>query len=181
MIEDPILRQRYSFSRGTDSDGAEVMYVDVWVDPGGRVTPHVHPALEERFTVVAGRPSFLAGRRWRTAAPGDEVVVPPGVRHAYRNTGTEVAQIRVEVQPPSTLQEFLEDVAALSRSGGLTKRMLLPRSPRAMLQAIVLAHEYRDMVVLGFPPMPPAFLQRLLFPRIARFGERRGYRRRLAI
>jgi quercetin dioxygenase-like cupin family protein len=181
MVEDPILRQRYSFRRATDADGTEVLHLDVWVDPGGRVTPHVHPAMEERFQVVAGHPSFLAGRKWRTAGPGDEVVVPPGMRHAYRNTGTEVAHIHTEVRPPSQLQEFLEDVAALSRSGGLTKRALLPKGPRAMLQAVVLAHEYRDMVTLLFPPMPPAFVQRLLFPRLARFGERRGYRRRLAV
>jgi hypothetical protein len=32
------------------------------------------------------------------------------------------------------------------------------------------------MVVLLFPPMPPPFLQRLIFPALARLGERRGYR-----
>jgi hypothetical protein len=32
------------------------------------------------------------------------------------------------------------------------------------------------MVVLGFPPMPPEFVQRILFPALARLGERRGYR-----
>jgi hypothetical protein len=31
------------------------------------------------------------------------------------------------------------------------------------------------MVVLLFPPMPPPFLQRLIFPTLARLGERRGY------
>ena len=33
----------------------------------------------------------LASATWRTAAPGDEVVVPPGVRHSYRNDGDEPA------------------------------------------------------------------------------------------
>jgi hypothetical protein len=31
------------------------------------------------------------------------------------------------------------------------------------------------MVVLGFPPLPPPLVQRLLFPFLARLGERRGY------
>jgi hypothetical protein len=30
--------------------------------------------------------------------------------------------------------------------------------------------------VLGFPPLPPAPVQRLLFPPLARLAERRGYR-----
>jgi quercetin dioxygenase-like cupin family protein len=175
-IEDPILRQRYSFRRSVDEHGSEVLHLDTWIDPGGRVTPHVHPAMEERFHVLAGHPSFLAGRTWRTAGPGEEVVVPAGVRHAYRNAGTEVAHVRCDVRPPSTLQEFLEDVAALSRAGGLSRRALLPKSPSALLQAVVIAHHYREMVVLLPPQLPPPFLQRLLFPPLARLGKRRGHR-----
>ena len=61
IVHDPVLRQRYSFSESTDGDGGAVLHVDTWVDPGGGVTAHRHPAMEERFHVLAGRPSFLAG------------------------------------------------------------------------------------------------------------------------
>ena len=175
VVEDPVLRQRFSFRRTTDEDGSEVLHVEAWVDPGGGVTPHIHPAMEERFTVLAGRPSFLAGRKWQTASPGDTVVVPAGLRHAYRNTGDEVAHIVCEARPPSSLQEFLEDAAALGRAGKIT-RHAVPKGPTALLLGAVMAHHYRDMVVLLFPPMPPPLLQRLLFPALARLGERRGYR-----
>jgi len=175
VVDDPVLRQRFSFRRTTDEDGGEVLHVETWVDPGGGVTPHMHPAMEERFEVLAGHPSFLAGRQWRTAFPGDTVVVPAGVRHAYRNRGDELVHMVCHVRPPSSLQEFLEDAAALSRAGKLTRRAF-PKSPGAVLQAAVLAHRHREMVVLGFPPLPPPFLQRLLFPALARLGERRGYK-----
>ena len=173
IVEDPALRQRYSFQRSTDDDGGEVLHVETWVDPGGGVTPHLHPAMEERFHVLAGRPSFLAGKRWKTAAPGDEVVVPAGVRHAYRNDGDEVAHFRCDVRPPSSLQAFLEEVAQLSQAGQITRRGL-PKSPRALLQAAALAERHRDMAVLLFPPMPPPFVQRLLFPPLARLAQRRA-------
>ena len=173
MIEDPVLRQRYSFQTGTDDDGGEVLHVEIWVDPGGGVTPHVHPAMEERFHVLAGRPSFLAGREWREAAPGDVVVVEPGARHAYRNGGGEVAHLRCDARPPSTLQQFLEEVAALSQAGMISRRGL-PRSPRALLRAAAMAERHREMAVLGFPPMPPPFVQRLLFPPLARLARGRG-------
>jgi quercetin dioxygenase-like cupin family protein len=173
IIEDPVLRQRYRFGRWVDEDGADVLDVETWVDPGGGVTPHVHPAMEERFEIMAGRPSFLAGRSWRPAGPGDTVVVPAGTRHAYRNDGDDVAHVVCHVRPPSSLQEFLEEIAALSRAGGLM-RGGLPKSPRALVAAAAVIERHRDMVELGFPPLPPARVQRLLFPRLARLGERRG-------
>jgi quercetin dioxygenase-like cupin family protein len=171
-IHDPVLRQRYSFSTSTDDRG-EVLHVDTWVEPGGGVTPHLHPAMEERFHVLSGRPSFLAGRKWSTAAPGDEVVVPRGVRHSYRNDGDEPAHIRCDVRPPSSLQPFLEEVAALSQAGRITRRGL-PTSPGAALQLALLVERHRDMVTMGAPAPPPC-LQRLLIPPLARLARRRGY------
>jgi quercetin dioxygenase-like cupin family protein len=175
VIEDPVLRQRFSFRREVDERGEEVLHVDAWVDPGGGVTPHIHPSMDERFEVLEGRPSFLAGRKWREAAPGDVVVVPRGVRHAYRNRGDTVAHITCEARPPSTLQPFLEDAAALSRGGKIT-RQGLPKGFDALLQAAVMVEAYRDMVVLLFPPLPPPAVQRLVMPLLARLGKRRGYR-----
>jgi quercetin dioxygenase-like cupin family protein len=175
VIEDPVLRQRFSFRMTVGDDGGEVLHVDVWVDPGGGVTPHIHPAMEERFEILEGRPSFLAGRKWHETGPGDVVVVPPGLRHSYRNTGDEVAHIACEARPPSTLQPFLEDAAALSRAGKITRRGL-PRGLDALLQAAVMVQAYRDMVVLLFPPLPPPAVQRVVMPLLARLGERRGYR-----
>ena len=89
--------------------------MEIWLDPGEGVTPHIHPALEERFEVLAGNPSFLSGRAWSTAAPGETVVVPAGARHAYGNRGGETAHMVCHAKPPSTLQEFLEETAELSR------------------------------------------------------------------
>jgi quercetin dioxygenase-like cupin family protein len=173
LTEDPVLRMRSRFWRTTE-DGNEVLHVETWVDPGGGVTPHVHPAMEERFEVVEGRPEFLAGRQWNAAEPGEIVVVPPGTRHAFRNRSGEVAHFVCHATPPSTLQEFLEDAAALSRAGGITRRAL-PRSIDGLLQAAVMAHHYRDMVTL-LAPLPPPAIQRLVIPLLARAGERRGYR-----
>jgi quercetin dioxygenase-like cupin family protein len=162
MVEDPVLRHRLSFSRTTDPDRGEVLHVEIWLDPGGGVTPHIHPALEERFEVLEGRPSFLAGRSWSTAEPGETVVVPAGTRHAYRNRSETTAHMVCHARPPSTLQEFLEETAALSRAGKISRRGF-PTGFRALRDGLSLAARHREMVVLLFPPMPPRFIQRLLF------------------
>jgi quercetin dioxygenase-like cupin family protein len=173
LTVDPVLRMRSRFWR-TSEDGDEVLNVETWLDPGGGVTPHIHPAMEERFEVLEGRPEFLAGRSWKEALPGETVRVPPGTRHAFRNRGGEVAHFVCHATPPSTLQEFLEDAAALSRSGGISRRVL-PRNLDGLLAAAVMAHHYRDMVTL-LAPLPPPAIQRLVIPPLARAGERRGLR-----
>jgi quercetin dioxygenase-like cupin family protein len=159
VVEDPVLKQRLGFS---PSEDGKAVRVEMWVDPGGGVPPHIHPALEERFEVLSGHPQFLAGRKWTTAAPGDVVVVPPGVRHAYRNRGDELAHVVCHATPPSTLQEFLEEAAAMSRAGKLTRHGL-PKSPRAAMEALALTKRHQDMVIMSFPPMPPLPIQRLLW------------------
>ncbi|MBA2342840.1 MAG: cupin domain-containing protein [Thermoleophilaceae bacterium] len=173
--EDPVLRQRYSFERSTDSDGDEVLHVDIWVDPGGGVTPHIHPRMEEHFHVLEGRASFLAGRTWTEAGAGESALVPPGTRHAYRNRGDRPAHIRCDARPPTSLQAFLEDAAALSRAGAIT-RQAIPKGPGAMLKAVAMAHHYSEDTVLLFPPLPPPSIQRLVVPPLARLAGRRGYR-----
>jgi quercetin dioxygenase-like cupin family protein len=174
QIVDPVLRQRLSFTTTRDDDGAEVLHVETWVDPGGGVTPHVHPAMEERFDVLEGTVSFLAGKRWTPHGAGQTAVVPAGTRHAYRNDSDATAHMVCHVRPPSTLQAFLEDAAALGRAG-LTTRHALPRSPKALIIAGLLVEANAEMVTLGFP-LPPGPMQRPLMAPLAALARWRGYR-----
>jgi quercetin dioxygenase-like cupin family protein len=144
LIEDPVMKQRLGFRPSEDGDA---VLVEMWVEPGGGVPPHVHPAMEERFEVISGELTFLSGRKWQTAAAGETVVVPAGTRHAYRNSGAEVAHGVCRASPPQSLQEFLEEAAAMARDGKLTRHGL-PKSPGALVQALRLALRHRKMVVM---------------------------------
>jgi quercetin dioxygenase-like cupin family protein len=143
LIEDPVHKQRLGFRPADDGDA---LLVEMWVEPDGGVPPHVHPSMEERFEVISGEISFLAGRRWQTAKAGETVVVPAGTRHAYRNDGAEPAHGICRATPPQTLQEFLEEAAAMARAGKLT-RYGLPK-PGGVLQALRLALRHRKMVLM---------------------------------
>ncbi|CAN5541184.1 hypothetical protein BH24ACT22_BH24ACT22_17200 [soil metagenome] len=171
IVEDPVLRQRYVFRSATDADGSPIVELDMWVDQGGSVTPHIHPFMEERFTVLSGRPEFLSGRTWQPLTAGETTVVPPHTRHAFRNRGAETAHFRVEVRRPEGLQGFLEDVAALSRGGHLM-RPGLPRTLTGLLGAAVIARHYRDTTVLLVPPL---LVQKMLLDPLAGIGARRGF------
>jgi quercetin dioxygenase-like cupin family protein len=157
LVEDPVLRQRYRFARAGD-----VLTVEAWVDPGGGVTPHVHPSMEERFTVLEGEIEFLVGRRWQRLP---EVLVPAGTRHAYRNSSGEPAHMVTEVTPPMELEAFLTEVAGLARAGRFTRRGL-PTTLRAVAELAAVADRYRETVVLETPLRP-------LVPVLARLGRSR--------
>ena len=167
-VVDPVFKVRHRFWREGD-----VQHVESWVDPGGGVTAHVHPGMEEHFFVREGRCQFLAGRKWIEKGPGEEILVPAGTRHAFRNRGSEPTRIECHATPPSTLQAFLEDAAGMSRAGKLHK-VGLPK-PNGVLEAAVLVAAYDDMVHLGFPA-PPRPVQKLIFGPLARVAARRGIR-----
>jgi mannose-6-phosphate isomerase-like protein (cupin superfamily) len=176
IVEDPVFRHRLKFEATTDEHGAPAVAVEMWVDPGGGVPPHVHPRMEERFTVLEGRAEFLAGRRWAGADAGETVVVPAGTRHAYRNRGGVVAHVRCIATPPDPgLEGFLTDAAALGRAGRISKHGI-PKGIKGWLQGAVMIDHYGEMVELGFPPLPPPAIQRLVLPPLARIGARRGYK-----
>lgn len=159
LVEDPVFKIRSGFRREGES-----LIVDTWIDPGGGVTPHVHPAMEERFETVEGTAQFLSGRRWVTTPAGEGAVVPAGTRHAFRNRSDEVAHIRCRATPPMTLEEFLTEAAALSRAGKLNK-LGLPTGFTALKEVAALAERHRPMVVMS---SPPGFVQKLLLPPLAR-------------
>jgi quercetin dioxygenase-like cupin family protein len=144
IVEDPVLQQRLAFRPAEDGDA---LLVEMWVEPGGGVPPHVHPAMEERFEVLEGELSFLSGRKWQSARAGEKVVVPAGTRHAYRNSGTELAHGLCRASPPQSLEEFLTEAAAMARAGKLT-RQGLPKTPGAVVQALRLAIRHRKLVMM---------------------------------
>jgi len=167
VIEDPVLKQRYVFRRQ-----GEVLQVEVWVDPGGGVVPHVHPTFEERFRVLSGALTFEVGDETTVVPGGEEALVPAGTRHTYRNGGSEPAHFVADASPPvAELQGFLEDAAALARAG----KMMRPGmpGPRGLMAAAVMVRHYRPHVTLLFPPL---ILQRILLDPLAHLAERRGLR-----
>src|SRR5881409_2712681 len=102
-VEDPVLRQRHQFHHPSDG----LLIVESWVDPGGGVTPHVHPSQHERFEVVEGACTFTVGAIKVVRHAGEVAAVLAGTRHAYRNDATTQLHLRCEVTPPLSLEAFL--------------------------------------------------------------------------
>jgi mannose-6-phosphate isomerase-like protein (cupin superfamily) len=104
------------------SETPELLAMDVvWPRPGQRAAEHVHPEMEERYLVVAGRAAFRIGGAECEAGPGDTVVVPPGTPHLAWNPTSGEVRLTIEMRPALRWAEFVErlfggeDPAALLR------------------------------------------------------------------
>jgi quercetin dioxygenase-like cupin family protein len=92
------------------SEGPDVLVLETtWTRPGHRASTHVHPRLEERFEVLAGRAAFrVDGVRLDDAGPGDVVVVAPGAAHLAWNASDGPTRVRLEFRPPGRWLEVME-------------------------------------------------------------------------
>lgn len=160
---DPIHRVSYSFTSEGDN-----LWVYTWLEDGGHLPEHFHPAQEERWETLEGSVRVKLDGAWRNLVPEDgPVVVSAGVRHELRNTSGAEARLRTEVIPGGRLQEFLEESAKAARDGLYSSRNM-PRSWRGATWIAAFALRHRDETVMCSPP--PA-VQRVVLPLVARFAR----------
>jgi mannose-6-phosphate isomerase len=88
VIED--VRPWGKFRRFPHEDAGSIKIITV--EPGGRLSLQYHAGRAEFWVVLdPGLEITVADRVW-TAAPNEEIVVPRGVAHRARNTGTAPAR-----------------------------------------------------------------------------------------
>jgi mannose-6-phosphate isomerase-like protein (cupin superfamily) len=68
------------------------------LDPGGAIQPHLH-SFEESFYLLEGSVVGEIGEKACVLGPGNFGLISTGVRHAFRNTGTQAARW-LEMQAP---------------------------------------------------------------------------------
>jgi quercetin dioxygenase-like cupin family protein len=88
-----------------DEPGGERGEADLYIKPGGAVAgEHVHPAIEEDFTVLKGQVGMGLDGREMIAPLNQRVRVLHGVAHDWWNAGEEEAHVFVEASGPGALR-----------------------------------------------------------------------------
>ncbi len=165
----PVTGERAVIRIGTDTTGGERLVADLYVQPDGAVMgEHIHPGMEERFTVLQGRVGFRIGRRVAIAERGVELFAHPGTPHDWWNAGPEEALVRVEMRPAARFEAMIRNAFGLAQDGKVNKRGM----PN-LLQLAVFAREFPD--VMQFT-RPPRIVQGLLFGLLTPLARLLGYR-----
>jgi len=167
VIENPASGERITIRVSGDESGGELLAWELRLAPGGRVpNGHVHPAQEERFTVVEGRMRFRVGLRSRLVGPGETVTVPPGAPHHFANAGSTEAFVVVETRPAMQMHELLKVAAELARD----ERGRPRRLPRPV-DLLLFMDEFRFEVQASYLP---ARLVRPVVRAVARLAALHG-------
>jgi mannose-6-phosphate isomerase-like protein (cupin superfamily) len=82
--------------------------------PGTGVPPHVHPRQDEHIYILEGVFTLYLDGAWETAGPGDTVLMPKGLPHAYYNRGEVPTRGLFWVSPAGRLAELFDKLHNLT-------------------------------------------------------------------
>ncbi len=169
MVENPVTGERAVVRVGTEDSEGRLLVSDLYVKPGGAVAgEHVHPIIEEWFTVKSGRVGFRIDGRESIAELHQRLHVPAGVSHDWWNAGQEEAHVVVEVSPAERCEEAIRNSFGLARDGK-TNQKGMPN----LLQAALFAGEFEDVLYFTSPPRA---VQKVLFGVLTPIAWALGYR-----
>lgn len=169
VSENPVTGERGIVLEAPQDNPERRLAVEMHVRPGGAVVgEHLHPAISERFEVLAGRLGVSLDGRRTTLGPGEAVDVAPGRWHDWWQEGAEKAIVRVEVTPGERFLELIRTLFGLAVDGR-TNAKGMPRP----LQLVAIATDFDDVVVFK---RPPKAIQRVGFAALSPLARARGYR-----
>jgi mannose-6-phosphate isomerase-like protein (cupin superfamily) len=130
--------------------------------------PHLHPAQDEHFEVLAGTLRARVGDLDYALDPGDTLDIPAGTPHQMWNAGSEEARVAWQTRPRLRTEQWFTALDALQRQGRVGKDgMPGPLAFGAMLT------EYSDVFRLAVGPQP---VVRGALAVLGVVGRARGYR-----
>ena len=169
VFENPVTGEFGYVRIGTEETNGELLVSDLRVRPGGAVLgAHIHPTIDERFTVLKGKIGYMLGDQKGVLQAGDSADLPRGIHHDWWNAGDEEARVIVEVRPAKRFEQMAITLFSLAREGKTDKKGI----PNP-LQMAVIAKEFDDVVQFL---NPPPWIQRLLFGVLAPLGRMLGYK-----
>jgi quercetin dioxygenase-like cupin family protein len=120
-IENAVTGERIVFILTSEQTGGELLEMDnLWARADHRTPEHLHPAMEEKWEVLAGTVCFQLDGVEHTIGAGETLLAAPGTPHSARNVGLGPAHLRIQMRPPLRWQQFVERLFALSRSKGVS-------------------------------------------------------------
>jgi len=167
-FNNPITGEYGAVRLGTEDTPDKRVVTDLRVHPGGAVIgEHVHPSIDERFTVVSGKIGYRLDGKEGVATGGDVLEIMRGQVHDWWNAGDDEARVIVEVMPADRFELMISTLFGLANDGKTNKKGV----PNP-LQMAVIAQEFADIVQFM---NPPPFMQNVLFGILAPIGRWRGY------
>lgn len=132
--------------------------------PSAKPEPvHVHPLQESRMRVLEGELVLVVDGVERRIGPGEEIVIPAGAPHFFRNDGHADAIALNEFRPALATEAFFRTYFDLAQRGIVRDDGSLP-----LLTMAVLGPRFADEIRVALPPWPVQRAAFLLLGPLAR-------------
>ncbi|MGS2810625.1 cupin domain-containing protein [Nocardia sp. MW-W600-9] len=140
--------------------------------PGtGRGPAHVHTGVVQRSFLLAGaQAGFRTGGRTRRLAPGDDLIVEPGVPHIdpYNDTDAPIVVRSLYTPGPVWLLSYARTLGQALRDGNVNSQQELRLPHLLMMLGTPGSVTFAARIPLGVQ-------RRILLPAATRFAQHRGH------
>lgn len=127
IISNPVTEEYFCVLVRPEEVDGEYGQSQEFFPPGNAGPPELyHPTYEERFEVLEGEYVFVVDGERRTLTAGEEITVPPGTPHTYRNESDELGTNLGEARPPAQIEEVITTMFGLAHEGKVARTASQP-------------------------------------------------------
>ena len=116
--------------------------------PGGESAVHIHPGQDEIYVVKEGEIEVFLNNTWKKLGAGEQVIIPKGTVHAFRNKGKSKVLAFNTHNPGLRFGEMLETIQEYINQGKITSTKGFKNL--AYMSSIML--RYTDVMITVKPP-----------------------------
>jgi mannose-6-phosphate isomerase-like protein (cupin superfamily) len=113
---------------------------------------HIHPHAIETYEILEGEMEFFVKDKWIKAKKGDQLSVPTGVTHSFRNPSDKNVQVFNTHQPAFAMENYFEDVCKVLDKVTDNRNKKFTMNFKSKLYLGVLMNHYRQEIIARKPP-----------------------------
>jgi mannose-6-phosphate isomerase-like protein (cupin superfamily) len=98
------------------SGAHQVVAFEQWCSPGNGAPSHLH-AVEEILRITSGSATVWVGDDQEDLTTGASIIIPAGVIHGFRNTGSDTLQVLAILAEPVFEARYVEGERDVRRWG----------------------------------------------------------------
>jgi quercetin dioxygenase-like cupin family protein len=165
VIINPVTGDRMTILQSSLQHNGQYAKIRFDLPPGAEGSPlHYHSSMSETFTVVEGCLEMEVGQKGNFCMlwAGEQVHVPAGVHHSFRNSSDYWVTFTTENRPADGFEQFIRGMFGLAIDGKTN-----PKGMPTNLLHLALLMKKADITLVGAPPV----LQKLLIGALVEIGK----------
>jgi mannose-6-phosphate isomerase-like protein (cupin superfamily) len=113
---------------------------------------HIHPSAKESYKVTEGQLEINIGGKWKLLQQGEELTVPEGTPHTFRNTTDHITRVYNTHSPAMRYDEYFEGLNSIVSRLSRGSKEQLKINFNSATHLSMLMKKYKEEIVSVNPP-----------------------------